>query len=77
MTEQIKVTLKGGKEAFYPAGITVKETLAEPDGEKLHSAVAAKVDGVTVDRPRVSRSCGTAWPMSWPRRFRTLSPRFR
>jgi threonyl-tRNA synthetase len=49
MTEQIKITLKGGKEAFYPAGITVKETLAELGGEKLRSAVAAKVDGVTVD----------------------------
>jgi len=49
MTAQIKITLKGGKEAFYPAGITVKETLAEPDGGKLPSAVAAKVNGVTVD----------------------------
>ncbi|MDP3097791.1 MAG: threonine--tRNA ligase [Syntrophales bacterium] len=49
MTAQIKITLKGGKEAFYPAGITVKETLAEPGGGKLPSAVAAKVNGVTVD----------------------------
>jgi threonyl-tRNA synthetase len=49
MTAQIKITLKGGKEAFYPAGITVKKTLAEPGGEKLPSAVAAKVNGVTVD----------------------------
>ena len=49
MTAQIKITLKGGKEAFYPAGITVKETLAEPGGEKLPSVVAAKVNGVTVD----------------------------
>ena len=49
MTAQIKITLKGGKEAFYPAGITVKEALAEPGGEKLPSVVAAKVNGVTVD----------------------------
>jgi len=49
MTAQIKITLKGGKEAFYPAGVTVKETLAEPGGGKLPSAVAAKVNGVTVD----------------------------
>ena len=49
MTEQIKITLKDGKEAFYPAGITVKETLVEPGGGKLPSAVAAKVNGVTVD----------------------------
>ncbi|MBU0653348.1 MAG: threonine--tRNA ligase [Proteobacteria bacterium] len=49
MTAQIKITLKGGKEAFYPAGITVKETLAEPGGGKLPSAVAAKANGVTVD----------------------------
>ncbi|MEK7826645.1 MAG: TGS domain-containing protein, partial [Thermodesulfobacteriota bacterium] len=49
MTAQIKITLKGGKEAFYPAGITVKETIAEPGGGKLPSAVAAKVNGVTVD----------------------------
>ena len=49
MTAQIKITLKGGKEAFYPAGITVKEALAEPGGEKLLSIVAAKVNGVTVD----------------------------
>jgi threonyl-tRNA synthetase len=49
MTAQIKITLKGGKEAFYPAGITVKETLAEPGGGELPSAVAAKVNGVTVD----------------------------
>lgn len=49
MTAQIKITLKGGKEAFYPAGITVKETLAEPGGGKLPSVVAAKVNGVTVD----------------------------
>jgi threonyl-tRNA synthetase len=49
MTAQIKITLKGGKEAFYPAGITVKETLAKPGGGKLPSAVAAKVNGVMVD----------------------------
>jgi threonyl-tRNA synthetase len=49
MATQIKITLKGGKEAYYPAGITVKETLAEPGGGKLPSAVAAKVNGVTVD----------------------------
>jgi threonyl-tRNA synthetase len=48
MTAQIKITRKGGKEAFYPAGITVKETLVEP-GEGISSAVAAKVNGVTVD----------------------------
>jgi threonyl-tRNA synthetase len=49
MTAQIKITLKGGKEALYPAGITVKETLAKPGGGKLPSAVAAKVNGVMVD----------------------------
>jgi threonyl-tRNA synthetase len=49
MTAQIKITLKGEKEAFYPAGITVKETLAKPGGGKLPSAVAAKVNGVMVD----------------------------
>ena len=49
MAAEIKITLKGGKEAFYPAGITVKETLAEAGGGKGHSTVAAKVSGVAVD----------------------------
>jgi threonyl-tRNA synthetase len=49
MAAEIKITLKGGKEAFYPAGITVKEALAEAGGGKGHSTVAAKVSGVAVD----------------------------
>jgi threonyl-tRNA synthetase len=49
MTAQIKITVKGKGEAFYPAGVAVREALAEPGGGKLYSVVAAKVDGVTVD----------------------------
>ncbi len=49
MVAQIKISITGGKEAVYPAGITVKETLAEPGERKFPFAVAAKVNGVTVD----------------------------
>jgi len=49
MAAEIKITQKGGKEAFYPAGITVKEALAEAGVGKPQSTVAAKVNGVAVD----------------------------
>ena len=49
MGEKIRITLPDGTEAFYPAGITVKEALAAWDEQKLAAAVAAKVNGVPVD----------------------------
>jgi len=49
MVAQIKISITGGKEAVYPAGITVRETLPEPGEGKFPFAVAAKVNGVTVD----------------------------
>ena len=49
MVAQIKISITGGKEAVYPAGITVRETLPEPGEGKFRFAVAAKVNGVTVD----------------------------
>ncbi|MDP2838433.1 MAG: threonine--tRNA ligase, partial [Syntrophales bacterium] len=51
-------------EAFYPAGITVKETLADPGGGKLPSAVAAKVNGVTVDMSRTLTGDAVVEPLA-------------
>lgn len=48
MITQIKITLKGGKEAVHPSGITVREIIAGSGGAPP-STVAAKVNGLTVD----------------------------
>ena len=49
MGEKIRITFSDGTEAFYPAGITVKEVLAGWNEQKLAAAVAAKVNRVPVD----------------------------
>jgi threonyl-tRNA synthetase len=49
MGEKIRITFSDGTEAFYPAGITVKEVLAAWNEQKLADAVAAKVNRVPVD----------------------------
>jgi threonyl-tRNA synthetase len=47
--KEIKVTLPGGTVDRYPSGKTVKEILSSWNGEALHSAVAAKLNGSLVD----------------------------
>ncbi len=49
MGEKIRIALPDGTEAFYPAGITVRDALAAWNEQKLAAAVAAKVNGVPVD----------------------------
>jgi threonyl-tRNA synthetase len=49
MVENVKISLPDGSEVFCPAGSKVKAVLAGWSGSGLQSAVAAKVNGESVD----------------------------